>query len=101
MSENKIVLSQGDVFVGPEDRRAENVRLAMRLFVRELKGLKLESVDKVMKRWSVEEIEMGDSVRLGISFPDDLERYQWFRTEGYELRKVPGLKGKDEKTRKS
>lgn len=93
MFENKIVLSQSDVFLTPEDRRSENWRLAMRLFLRELRSLKLESVEKVFKHWSVTEIELGDSVRLGIEFPSDVERYQWFRTEGYELKKVPALGG--------
>jgi hypothetical protein len=91
MSEQRIVLSEGDVFLSPEDRRSENWRLAMRLFLRELKTLKMESVDKIFKRWNVNEIELGDSIRLGIDFPSDLERYQWFKTEGYELRKMHGI----------
>ena len=92
MSDNKLVLSDGDLFVGPEDRRTENWRLAMRLFLRELKGLNLESVDRLFKRWNVKEIELGDSIRLGIEFPSDLERYQWFKTEGFELRKISPMK---------
>lgn len=91
MSDEKVVLTEGDVFLSPEDKRSENYRLALRLFVRELRGLKNEAVNRVLKHWSVEEIEMGDSIRLGISFPADVERYQWFRTEGYKLQKIQAV----------
>lgn len=102
MPENKVVLSEGDVFLTPDDRRSENWRLAIRLFLREIKDLKIESVEKVFKRWNVKEIEMGDSVRLGVDFPSDLERYQWFKTEGFELRKISPIKEQNEsKKRKS
>lgn len=91
MSESKIVLTDNTEFLPQGDRREENVRLAFRLFVRELRALKSEQVDRVIKRWNVEEIEVGDTVRLGILFPEDVTRYQWFRTEGFELRKVEGV----------
>lgn len=96
MSENRVVLSGGDVFLTPEDLRSENWRLAMRLFLRELRSLKIESVEKVFKHWSVMEIEIGDTVRLGIEFPLDVERYQWFKTEGYELKKIQALQATKE-----
>lgn len=99
MSESRIVLTDNTEFLPQEDRRAANIRLAFRMFIRELRGLKLESADKLLKRWSIEEIEEGDTVRLGISFPEDVTRYQWFRTEGFELRKVQGIK--DAKTKKA
>lgn len=92
MSESKIVLTDNTEFLDGEDKRAANVRLAFRIFIRELRGLKVESVDKLLKRWSIEEIEEGDTVRLGILFPEDVTRYQWFRTEGFELRKIQGVK---------
>lgn len=101
MSENKIVLTDNTEFLNQEDKRTENIRLAMRLFTRELRALKIEAVERIFKRWAVEEIEMGDSVRLGISFPADLDRYQWFRTEGFELRKVQGVKNSNAKNRKA
>lgn len=88
MSDSKIVLTQGDVFLGSDDKRAENWRLALRLFLRELRCLKSPSVDKVFKHWNVKEVEIGDTVKIGIEFPEDVERYQWFKTEGYELKKV-------------
>lgn len=96
MSENRIVLTDNTEFLGPEDRRAANMRLAFRIFIRELRALKLEAVDKMIKRWSIEEIEEGDTVRLGIMFPDDVTRYQWFRTEGFELKKIQGVKSPNE-----
>lgn len=99
MSDQRIVLTDNTEFLSPDDRRAANMRLAFRLFVRELRSLKLESVDKMLKRWSIEEIEEGDTVRLGILFPEDVTRYQWFRTEGFELRKVQGVK--NAKTKKA
>lgn len=92
MSENRIVLTDNTEFLEPEDKRVANIRLAFRIFVRELRALKLEAVDKTLKRWSIEEIEEGDTVRLGIMFPADVTRYQWFRTEGFELRKIEGVK---------
>lgn len=98
MSENvsRIVLTQGDVILNPDDRRTENWRLAMRLFLRELKALNNKSVDAIFDRWTVKEIEMGDSIKLGIEFPADLERYQWFKTEGYTLEKVGPSNAKPE-----
>lgn len=100
MSESRIVLTDNTEFLEQEDKRTANVRLAFRLFVRELRALKLEAVDKTLKRWSVEEIEEGDTVRLGILFPADVTRYQWFRTEGFELRKIQGVKN-EQKAKKS
>ena len=99
MSESRIVLTDNTEFLSDEDKRKDNIRLAFRMFFRELRGLKVESVDKLLNRWSIGEIEEGDTVRLGISFPEDVTRYQWFRTEGFELRKVQGVK--DVKPKKS
>lgn len=77
-------------FLDKGDPREENVRLAMRMFLRELRALKIPSVEKVFKRWTVNEIEHGDTVRLGILFPPDVPRYQWVKTEGFRLDKVHG-----------
>lgn len=102
MSENHIVLSEGDVFLTPEDKREGNYKLALRLLVRELRALNLESVKKVLDRFGCKEIEFGETIRLGITFPADIERYQWFKTEGYELRKVlPESKAPVKKNAKS
>lgn len=99
MSEQRIVLGDDTEHLSQEDKRAANMRLAFRMFVRELRALKLEAVDRTIKRWSIEEIEEGDTVRLGILFPDDVTRYQWFRTEGFTLQKFQGVK--NAKTKKS
>lgn len=99
MSE-QIVLGDNTEFLPSDDKRAANMRLAFRLFFRELHGLKLEAVDKLIKRWNIEEIEEGDTVRLGILFPADVTRYQWFRTEGFTLQKVQGVKN-EPKTKKA
>lgn len=97
---DRIVLTDNTEFLDAEDKRAANMRLAFRMFVRELRALNLEAVDKTLKRWSIEEIEEGDTVRLGILFPPDVTRYQWFRTEGFELRKIHGVKN-EPKNKKS
>lgn len=86
MSDNK------SVFLQPDDKRTENWHMAIRLCLRELKALKVESVDKVLKRWNVTEIEIGNTIKLGIEFPADLDRFQWFKKEGFELRHVSGVK---------
>ena len=68
--------------VGDGDVREENRQLAIKMLMRELRNLKNDEVDKIMKRWDLREIEQGNTLSLGIDFPSDVERYQWIYENG-------------------
>ena len=69
--ERVLTVSEGDI-------RERNRQLAIKMLVRELKKLDNEEVNGILKRWKVQEVEQGNNLSLGIDFPDDVERHQWF-----------------------
>lgn len=73
---------------GREDKRSENRELAFKIIFRELRALKNPKVDALLKRWDVQEVEIGTSLSVGINFPKGLKRNQWFYENGVPVPRV-------------